>query len=307
MKRIDFFIVGAPKCGTTALYSYLAQHPGVFVPDTLAENRGKIENHHFSPEYAGPNNRFATRDNFLAPYASASPEAVWGDASVYNLYPPEAPERIFQYNPDAKIIIMLRDPADFLLSYHREMIYLGAETIRDPLEAIRGSFGRPALCQPSVEDRLLDYATLANFSAPVQRFIDRFGSGQVLVIPFESFFTDPTAGTRRVFGFLGLPDTTATMHFGRVNPAKSLRFPAIHKLLRRPPAWITRPLKRVIPSQDARNRISQVLVSLNARCNIRQTVPCAPASGQASPRQALRELLPPFAPVPGIDLGIWNS
>src|SRR5437667_5641216 len=100
----NFFIVGAPRCGTTALYTYLRQHPDIFLPETK-------EPHYFNRDM---NSGGAIRDHkeYLSLFAGAQGRARVGEASVYYLSSAYAAREISKVCPGAKIIVMLRNPVD---------------------------------------------------------------------------------------------------------------------------------------------------------------------------------------------------
>ena len=126
MRTPDFFIVGAPKCGTTAMYEWLQAHPDVFVPvkeihyfgRDLAHRRPEVSAARYAELYEGVGERIA------------------GDVAVWYLLSESAAEEIHALNPDARIIIMLRRPAEMLHSLHSQLVYSGDEDIEDFEEAL---------------------------------------------------------------------------------------------------------------------------------------------------------------------------
>ena len=128
MRKPDFFIVGAPKCGTTAMYQWLDAHPEVFVPVKEIHYFGADLDHR-RPEVS------AERYNGLFEPASTAHKAV-GDVGVWYLMSETAAQEIHAYNPDARIIIMLRRPAQMLYSLHSQLLYSGEEDIADFGEAL---------------------------------------------------------------------------------------------------------------------------------------------------------------------------
>ena len=104
----NFFIVGAAKCGTTAWFEYLRTHPDIFLPD-------QKELPHFCTDYV-EEMRIADRSDYLQHFRSASGRKAVGEGSVTYLYSATAAREIRQFNPDAKILIFLRDQEDQLPS-----------------------------------------------------------------------------------------------------------------------------------------------------------------------------------------------
>ena len=123
MKGPNFFIVGAPKCGTSSLNNTLRWHPNIYVP---------LE---FEPQY------FCTDFQSIADYTPESylrlfsgvtdqHQAV-GEKSVIYLYSEVAVDNILEFNPDAKLILMLRNPVDLVYSWHSQLYYSFLEDIDD--------------------------------------------------------------------------------------------------------------------------------------------------------------------------------
>ena len=129
MRKPDFFIVGAPKCGTTALCDYLNQHPQVYV----SANK--------EPFYFGsdlPGHLDWTQQNYLALFEPAG-ERTCGEASVWYLYSKSAAQEIRTFNPEARIIIMLRNPVEMAYAMHNQGLYNLTEDIEDFDEAVKAT------------------------------------------------------------------------------------------------------------------------------------------------------------------------
>ena len=118
----DFYLVGAPKCGTTALYDFLSQHPQIFLPRTK-------ELLHFASDLSYPTR--LSEDEFLAHFADRQGEQRAGTAHTAYLQSKRAAREIKSKRPDADIIIMLRNPVDMLHSWHSELLYETIEDIED--------------------------------------------------------------------------------------------------------------------------------------------------------------------------------
>ena len=124
IKKPDFFIVGAPKCGTTALANYLGQHPDIF----MAKQK---ESHHFATDLIPYDDYWRNRNHYLKIFQEAKENQIIGEASVFYLLSQEAAKNIKKFSPNAKIIIMLRNPVDLLYSHYFQAVYNGRETITD--------------------------------------------------------------------------------------------------------------------------------------------------------------------------------
>src|SRR3954468_1950993 len=116
MPSPSFFIVGAPKCGTTSLNDYLRQHPRIFIPE-------RKELHYFGSDLTFLKTQRPTREEYLAHFAAAQPQQIAGEASVWYLYSQLAAREIHDFCREAKFIIMLRNPVDMMHSLHSQYLY----------------------------------------------------------------------------------------------------------------------------------------------------------------------------------------
>ncbi len=123
MKEPNFFIIGAPKCGTTSLARWLSQHPEVFMSPVK-------EPHYFSDDFPLGNFRAYEDYQALFSYVSHSHKAV-GEASVWYLRSRVAVPKIEKYTPSARYIVMLRNPVEMAPSLHWQVLFSGDETVKD--------------------------------------------------------------------------------------------------------------------------------------------------------------------------------
>jgi hypothetical protein len=124
----DFFIVGQPKCGTTALYEMLRRHPEIYMPD--------VKEPHFFVNDVRYRHAPATLDDYLQLFADAGPEQRIGEASVFYLWSRNAAHDIAEMEPRAKIIAILREPVGFLRSLHLQMVETYVEVEQDFRKAL---------------------------------------------------------------------------------------------------------------------------------------------------------------------------
>jgi hypothetical protein len=249
----DFYIVGAPKCGTTALYSYLKEHPGVFMPD-------RKELHYFCRDLQFPA-RSAVRDReeYLGFFGAAPPHAVIGEASASYLYSEVAVSEILRVNPRAKFIAILRNPVDMAFSFHSQLLGNLNEDIPDFPTAWDAQAARQAgsrLPKHCAEPKFLQYKAVCSFSTQIARLLQSAPREQVLVYIFEEFVRDPRQIYSNVLRFLGLPDQERES-FAKVNANKRYRSMFLNRLLRRPPRaleGIYLPLKRCANAVGVRPR-----------------------------------------------------
>ncbi len=189
MNKPNFFVVGAPKAGTTSIYRYLKNHPQVFVP--------KIKELHFFsyPEVTDTYYKVyfcKTLEEYLSFYISANNVKIIGDFSPSYLYNEPAAYRIKEFNPSAKILIMLRDPVRRAMSHYLMDLRLGYQD-RDLKEFL----------VKTKENRLFykEYIEMGFYYRQVKRYIDLFGNN-VLILFLEDFKKNFKESLSKLFDFL---------------------------------------------------------------------------------------------------------
>ncbi len=165
----DFFIVGHPKSGTTALYHMLKRHPQIYMSRVKEPYYFACDNP--QPELPGERRWRSldqtgiyekTLEDYLALFADAGPDQLAGEASTHYLWWPTSARRIHAAQPQARIIALLREPADFLRSLHLQFVQNRHETVKDLRTALaledarregrrsrHAQCGRVACCTPS--------------------------------------------------------------------------------------------------------------------------------------------------------------
>jgi hypothetical protein len=196
----DFFIVGHPKSGTTALYEMLRRHPQIYMPDLKETRYFAPELHPGAAEHAGYPR---TRDEYLALFAPARPEQHAGEASPSYLRSRGAAARIAELQPDARIVAILREPASFLRSLHLELLQDRVETEKDLRKAI--ALESPRRLQLQARPGLV-YAEYVRYVDQLRRYFDVFSREQVLVLIYDDFRADNEGTVRAVLRFLGVDD-----------------------------------------------------------------------------------------------------
>jgi hypothetical protein len=252
----NFFIVGAPKCGTTALYRYLRPHPGVFMP--------KIKEPHFFARDLDSYPRIKSLEDYRGLFMSARPEHLAvGEASVYYLRSTVALANIRAFNPEARIIAMFRNPVEMVYSLHSQLLFMREENEPEFERAWRLQERRrqgldlpPRVRSP----QLVQYAEIGRFGTQVQRVLASFPADQVKLILYDEFAASPRVVYDDVLAFLDLPHDGRS-EFPRINENKRARLSWLSELYRKPPVTLHRAfrgLKRALGSETVtavRNRI----------------------------------------------------
>jgi len=189
----NFFIVGASKSGTTTLYLYLKKTPGVYM--------SPIKEPVFFAPSAYPFERFTAIKNkkeYLSLFKNAKSQKAIGEASSGYLTDPDSPKLIHDQIPNAKIIMMLRNPVERAFSYYLHNIRNRSET-KNFREAIE--------CEiQNLKDNTVHrfYLGGSMYYEAVKRYIEKFGRNQVKVLIFEEFITKELEYVKDVLNFLGI-------------------------------------------------------------------------------------------------------
>jgi hypothetical protein len=230
--RVDFYIVGAPKSGTTAMHEYLRRHPGIYMPD--------LKEPHFWATDIPTARRVLDREAYSALFAEAGPGQLKGEASVWYMYSKDAARHIAEATPDARIVAMVRDPVDFMASLHAAYLYSGSEDIASFREALEAESDRRngRRIPPGARAPLL-YRDAARFGAQLSRYLERFPGDRLHVIVFDDFVIDPAAVYRRLLSFLGADPDVRVPH-EQINPRRRARSRFVSRILYRPPTALRR-------------------------------------------------------------------
>ncbi len=203
-KMPDFFIVGHQKCGTTALYTMLQHHPQIYMP-AEKEPRFFVSELRPEPRHGRKPTRPTTLEEYLALFEGASPEQRAGEASPQYLRYPEVPAAIAQLNPDARIVVLLREPANFLRSFHGQMLHNRVETEKSFEKAMQLEDARrrgerlPRGCQ---RQAWLLYSNHVRYTEQLRSLHASFAPEQVLVLIYEDYRRNNEAVVRQVLRFL---------------------------------------------------------------------------------------------------------
>jgi Sulfotransferase domain len=227
----DFFIVGHPKCGTTALYEMLRRHPQIYMPDVKEPWFFASELHTRTPPR--PQGTPTTLEEYLVLFDGAQPEQRLGEASPHYLWSHTAAGAIAQVRPDARIIAILREPASFLRSLHLQFIQVYYETENDFGKAISLEADRRRgrhVPRYTYWPQLLLYSEHVRYVEQLRRLHAVFAPEQLLVLIYEDFRNENEATVRRVLRFLDVDDT-APIELVEANPTVGPRSQFLNELV----------------------------------------------------------------------------
>ena len=193
----NFFIVGAPKAGTTALHSYLNDHPQVCMsvdkePNFFSHSEIASQNLYYDKK------NVASIEEYLQLFKCKTAEKAIGEASVSYLYYPDVAKRIFAFNPNAKIIISLREPVSrafshYQMDYSQNLVpYTFEEIVKNgPNDNNSGIYFQ-------------QYIQLGEYYDQVKRYLETFGKNQVLIFRHEDLILQTEQTVEKIYLFLGI-------------------------------------------------------------------------------------------------------
>lgn len=231
-KRVpDFFIVGHPKCGTTALHEILGRRSQIYMPDCKEPWFFAPELHDRTPPR--PEGTPTTFDEYLSLFGGARPDQRVGEATVQYLWSRTAASAIAEAQPAARIIALLREPASFLRSLHLQFLETYVETESDLRKALALEEARrrgERIPRYSYWPQMLLYSDHVRYAEQLQRYRAVFPPEQILVLIYEDFRRDNEAVVRSVLRFLDVDDS-APIHTVDANPTVRARSQRLNELV----------------------------------------------------------------------------
>ena len=266
MAKPNFFIIGAPKCGTTALSDYLRNHPNIYFSEPK-------EPHYFAQDFE-KYRLTKTLEEYLSLYdESTSNHIAIGEGSVFYLFSSVALKKIYEFNPQAKIIVMLRNPVDLVYSFHSQLLYSADEKEKNfekawQLQELRQQGKQiPPQCR---EAAFLQYAAMGKLGEQVEQLFTVFPPEQIKIIWFEDFVKSTKEVYDDVINFLGVPEDNRT-NFTRINENKTHQLGLVGSFSEKPPAFLS---NIVLKAKDIlgieRLYILDTIRSLNTRITSRE-------------------------------------
>jgi hypothetical protein len=201
----DFFVAGVPKAGTTALHAALARHPSLYL-SPVKEPKFFLTDGEPPPTQGGPGDARTYREHiwrradYEALFTAAPPGTLRGESTPFYLYSEGAQQRIKALIPEAKLIVVLRDPIERAHSNWTHLWSAGLDPIGDFVQACAAEDRR-------IADGWADfwhYLRLGLYGRQIEHLYTVFPPEQVLVFRYRSLIADPAALLNVVCGFLGV-------------------------------------------------------------------------------------------------------
>jgi hypothetical protein len=261
----DFFVVGHPKSGTTAMHQLLKTHPEIHLPDRKEPWFLAEELHERTPPR--PEGTPRTLSEYAQWFSGAREGQLVGDATAFYLWSTSAAANIAEINPRARIVAILREPASFLHSLHLQQLETYVEVETDlgramELESERRE-GR-SLPRYTYFPKMLLYSDFIHYVAQLERFHAVLPAEQIKVVIYDDFRADNERTVREVRRFLGVEESGPVAEL-EANPTVRPRSQALNELVHavgvgRGPVsrTVKRAIKAVTPA-DARRRAFHAL------------------------------------------------
>lgn len=264
----NFLVVGAAKSGTTALYKYLGQHPEIFMSPYKEPHFFAFEGK--SLDFKGPRDAAMMRymtvndpDEYRALFDPVTDEKAIGEASPMYLYIPGTAQNIKRHIPDAKLIVILRNPADRAYSNFLHMVRDDREPCSEFADALADEPRR-------IEENWYaswHYRQMGFYHDQVKNYLDLFGREQLGIYLHEDLQYTPIPTLQSMFHFLGVDDSftpDVSVRYNESGTHKNRTLKKVHTYLLKPDSVKTA-VKPFIPLRLRRKVIARVVGGIRDR------------------------------------------
>jgi hypothetical protein len=262
MRIPDFFIIGAPKCGTTALSEYLRRHPNICFSHVK-------EPHFFSDDL--PTYKIdQTVEDYLRrnfSHFDAQRHRAMGEGSVYYCFSEVAIPNILKANSSAKFIYAVRNPVDMVYSLYAQYRFNRMEDIDDFEAAWEAQEDRAAgryIPRHCYEPRFLQYRAMGQLGQRLEILKSIVPPMQLAVIVFDDLVASTKQVYEDVLTFLQLP-SDGRREFPVVNESRVQRSRAVGYLLASIPTWLHNAVRDVKHGVGISHIPLNLLLKINAK------------------------------------------
>lgn len=229
MKKPNLFIIGAPKCGTTFLYHYLKEHPDIYFPDFK-------EPHFFGSDLI---RRHGAYNLNLEEYQNLfkTDKKVIGEASTFYIFSKESAKEIYNFNPKAKIIIMMRDLVNLVHSMHSQFVFSGDEVVEDFEKALDLEQNRlngiDIPNQTTVVNKLFYTNNILDLPYNIKSFIDYFKKENIKFIFLDDIKNNPQKVYSETLDFLKIDPNIKISNFKVINKNKNYKLKFVRNFIKK--------------------------------------------------------------------------
>ncbi|MCP5433182.1 MAG: sulfotransferase [Alphaproteobacteria bacterium] len=293
-----FLIIGAARSGTTALYDYLKQHPGIYMTPRKETNFFAFEGETLACKGPGAdyiNNSMTSLAEYEALFEAAPEGAARGEACPLYLYAEKAPARIHRRVPDARLVAILRNPIEQAYSHY---LYAKRQTIEPAEDFVKALTLEEERLKAGWQP-LFGYSRFPRYFEQLSRYTALFPRDQLKLFLYEDFDAKPLDVLAELFRFVGVDDGFAPDVSHRPNAGGTPKNQRFQDFLMKPNP-LTRIAAAVIP-YDLRRRIRDALAARNMERDD------MPAEARARLVAALRDDVLRLQDLVGRDLISWLS
>lgn len=255
----NLFIVGAGKAGTYSIYSHLAKHPDIY----MSPNK--------EPNFFGSDLHFQktriTKDSYLALFENSSSYKYRGEASVSYLLSKTAAKEIKDFSPEAKIIIMLRNPVDVMYARYfqnRKFAVEPASTFEKALEKEELRRKGKDIPKEAAIAEMLFYREWVNYTNQMEQYVKVFGWENTFVGILDDLKEQPFDFLHQLGSFLSVTGL-AEISMEATNKNTIVRSHFLNRIVRGQVEYV-KPLGRaLLPSRNLRANLKKALSNYNLK------------------------------------------
>ena len=287
--RPSFFIVGAPKAGTSALHAFLTAHPEVCMSRIKEPN-------YFSHDLIAKQKLYYESENvktikeYRDLFECSDSAVIAGEASVSYLFYPDIAKRIYEFDPVSKIIISLRQPVSRAFSHYQMDFSLGL--VNYDFDTII----RNGADHPLTGIYFQQYVLLGDYAVQVQRYLEIFPQDQIFILLYEELAGKPDNILRDLCNFLGVNTDTKTSNLEKVNVTAAAKSSVIRKLYSSP---AMRKFSNTLLSSGMKSRLREKLFS-------KESLPVLSPFAAKHLRQRYQKDLVELQKLTGKDFSYWQ-
>ena len=234
-RKANFFLIGAPKAGTTSLDRLLRQNSQVylspikepchFCPDINDQIRGESDRQSMinlntylnagCPEIIHQH-LVEQPEDYARLFSEAQvSDVLIGECSTFYLNSKDAPKAVLEYNPDSLFVAIIRDPVSRIRSHHKMDLRIGLES-RDLTTCVKQEIDLGPRANYS---NCRNYLNVSRYTEQIERWKSTVGENKVLVLVFEELIRDPDSVLDQLYQFLGLDPKYGAKNLGKENPS----------------------------------------------------------------------------------------
>lgn len=265
----NFLIIGAAKAGTTALHTYLQQHPQIYMTPSKETNFFAFEGEKLNFQGSGDDgiNKFSITElsQYEAEFAGVTTETALGEACPLYLYSEKARDNIYRQIPDTRLIVILRNPIDRLYANFLHLIRDDREPFTDLTQAMAAEPERIA----QNWEWFWHYTQVGYYGAQLQGYYKNFDAQQIRVYLYDDFRKNPVALMQDICQFVGVDENFVPDMSVRPNKSGQPKNKLLHQLLTKPNPLKTA-LKPLFPASLRQKIQHQNLTSPAMSAEVRQ-------------------------------------